>query len=361
MVHGGKTRSIRKVQKFFDGEIDSVQKYDLKNASSANSAVASKKYGVHRMDVKLKDGSTEELALKSKSQKTLVNGILLLTKKNPKLRLDLILNHKIFSYNDSHRREISVYKNIDDSLRKHLINYRGYYKNGLVKKYNIMFDYHNIKNEKLNVKTAKRILDTILEFHIRYYNDIESAKKMNLNIYTPNDYRRAKKCIFKLYDSRHEENVKLYGEKKDQEIVEYINDIDKIMKKTAWHRTFTHNDFSTRNIFYNKDKVLFYDFELACFQNPEHDLMEMFFYDLECFTDIEVKELINYYKDGLRHGGIEISDDDFAEMIKYNTFEFVVNRLSMTKTINDHVHLDFADVSIPNSVRLLKLVEKLYE
>lgn len=359
MASGGKPRSVRKVQRFFDTEIDSIKKYDLGAVSSANSAVASKKYGVHKMDVKLKDGSTHEFALKTKSQKTLVNGIMLLSKKSPKLRLELIKNHKIFSYNDSHRREISVYKNIDADLKKYILNYHGYYKNGLIKRYNLLFDYHNNPNEKLDLKTAKRIIDIILLFHVRYYNDINSAKKLDLNVYSPSDYRRAKKCIFGLYNSRHDENIKLYGEKKDKEINKYIENIDKIMKKNAWHRSFTHNDFSSRNIFYSKDEILFYDFELACFQNPEHDLVEMLFYDLENFTDKEVRELINYYKVGLKLAGIDISDKDYYELIKDNTFEFVVNRLSMTKTINEHVHLDFADASIPNSKRLLKIVENL--
>ena len=82
-------------------------------------------------------------------------------------------------------------------------------------------------------------------------------------------------------------------------------------------------------------------------------------YDLGSFTDKEVKELIEYYKRSLRQGGVKISDEDYYKLIVYNAFEFVVNRLSMTKTINERAELDFAKLSVPNSVRLLKILETI--
>ena len=82
-------------------------------------------------------------------------------------------------------------------------------------------------------------------------------------------------------------------------------------------------------------------------------------YDLGSFTDKEVKELVEYYKCGLKRGGVEISDEDYYKLLIYNAFEFVVNRLSMTKTINERAELDFAKLSVPNSIRLLKILETI--
>lgn len=182
---------------------------------------------------------------------------------------------------------------------------------------------------------------------------------MGLNIYTPADYKRTKNCIAELYNSRHTENLKLYGEKQDQAINHYINNIDRIMQTYKDHRTFTHNDFSTRNTFLAKNQVLFYDFELSCFQNPEHDLIEFLMYDLGSFTDQETKKLIDYYKKGLTKNNIVISNEEYKKLLICNAYEFIVNRLSMTKTINDTVELDFAKTSIPNSKRLLKILETI--
>lgn len=353
----GKNITPKTIQQFFDCRIDRIGQLNLDNLSSANGAVASKNSGIRKLKVFFADGSTRELALKTKSQQTLVNGIMLLTKKSPKLRLNLILNHKIFGYNNSHRREISIYENIDKSLADNITPYLGYYTTGLPRTYNLLLDYCKFKEEKLTVTAVMRILDKILDFHTLYYGDINKAQKMGLNIYSPQDYRRAKKCIYELYNSRHNENIKLYGEKKDKEINEYINNIDKIADKYLSHRTFTHNDFSTRNIFYDKRRVLFYDFELSCYQNPEHDLIEFLMYDLGNFTDDEVKKIIGYYKRGLKRGGIYPGDKEFNKLLNYSAYEFTVNRLSMTKTINDNVKLDFAKLSIPNSVRLFKILD----
>lgn len=355
MVSDATTNNI---QRFFDKKIDEIQRTTVGYFSSANGAVASKKSGLCKLNVRFVDGSVKELALKTKSQRTLVNGIMLLSKKSPRLRFNLIMNHKIFSYNDSHRREISVYRNMDEDLKKNVIKYRGHYLSAL-KTYNIIFDYHAPNKTKLTLKVAKQMIDAILAFHIRYYNDIEAARRLGLNIYSPQDYRRAKNCIYGLYDSRKEEGIKLYGEKKNDEINNYISNIDRIMEKYAHHRSFTHNDFSTRNTFYDENGVRLYDFELSCFQNPEHDLVEFLMYDIQSLTDSEVKELIRYYRQGLRRGGIEIDDKEFRELLICNAYEFVVNRLSMTRTINANVELDFAKVSVPNSVRVLKLLETI--
>lgn len=349
---------LKKIQPFFDKQISSVYRFPLGGLSSANEAVGSKNSGVCRLEIHFSDGEKQELALKSKSQRTLVNGIMLLSKKSPKLRMDLLLNHKIFSYNDSHRREIGIYKKIDESLTKNMACYKGSFIT-FPRTYNLLFSFYNESTEKLSLNLAKKILDEILEFHIFYYNDDNSARKLGLNIYTPNDYKNAKKCIYGLYNSRHKENIKLYGEKKDREISDFIDNIDKIIAKYSWHRSFTHNDFSTRNMFFDKGRFLFYDFELSCYQNPEHDLVEFLMYDLGSFTDKEVKELIEYYKRGLRQGGVEILDEDYYKLLVYNAFEFVVNRLSMTKTINERAELDFAKLSVPNSIRLLKILETI--
>ena len=82
-------------------------------------------------------------------------------------------------------------------------------------------------------------------------------------------------------------------------------------------------------------------------------------YDLSNFTDQETKKLIDYYKKGLTKNNIAISNEEYKKLLIYNAYEFIVNRLSMTKTINDTVTLDFAKTSIPNSKRLLRILETI--
>ena len=224
--------------------------------------------------------------------------------------------------------------------------------------HHIVLDYCDINNPSLNLSSAKRMLDAIFDFHSLYYGDISSAQKMQLNIYSGKDYQKSKKIISELYHSRHDDNIRRYGKKNDQKIGAFIDDIEETMDKYKDHRTFTHNDFSTRNCFIDDKQVKFFDYELSCYQNPEHDLIEFLMYDLDSFTNTEVKKLLDYYGKKIKsHSKMKVSDSEYQELLKINAYEFIINRLSLTRTINDYVPLDFAKTSIPNSTRLLNILE----
>ena len=349
----------KEIQKLFDDKIENIEINELKDISSISNQVALQKNGIYHLNIQFKDKNNKELIWKIKSNDIVKNGRLLLSKKSLKLKIGLLLNHKIFSYDNSCVREITVYNNIDETLKKYIRKYYGYYTDKKTKTLNLILKYENNDEYKVDYEKAKKIFDIIIRFHTFYYNKTDEAEKLKLNIYSENNYKKAKKCLKELYNKRHKENIKYYGEDRDTKINSFIDSIEEYVKKYSYHRTFTHNDFSTRNIFYNNNEILFYDFELACYQNPEHDLIEFLIYELENFNNNEITEIIKYYKDSLfKSINIQIDDDEYKKILIYNIYEFIINRLSLLRIVGETIKIDFIKKILINSNKLLDIIER---
>lgn len=348
----------KKIQKLLKDKIKAIEINELKNISSISNLVSLQKNGINQIRVKFIDGTNKDFVLKSKSKNVVKNGINLLSKTNLKLKIRLLFNHKILSYDNSCNREIAIYNNIDESLKKYLINYYGYYVDDSNNTINLLLKYYDNSIEEVSFNTLKRILDDIINFHSFYYDNPYKIKDLKLNVYEKKDYKKAKKCIKELYNSKYNENIKYYGEQRNKDINSFIDNIEQYMIRYSYHRTFTHNDFSTRNMFLNKAEVLFYDFELACYQNPEHDLIELLIYEMENLKDVEIIELIKYYRDKLLKSiEVSINDVEYKEILKFNIYEFIVNRLSLLRIVGDSINIDFIEKLLINSNRLLNIIE----
>lgn len=353
---------MKDLQKNFDKEIIDIKQEKINDISSISNQVAMKKIGIYCLNIFFKDGCDEKTILKIKSKNILKNGINLLSKSNLKLKIGLLLNHKIFSYDNSCKREIQIYENIDNLLKNNMIKYYGSFIDSRENTYNLIFKYYDFKKEKLTFGIAKKILENITNFHVFYYNRKDLIKKMKLNNYSKKDYKRAMKNIKMIFDFNNEENIQYFGEVRTKKILNFIKNIDKYVSKYSYHKSFTHNDFSTRNIFYSNEKILFYDFELACYQNPEHDLIEFLIYELENFNKNEILELISFYKDTLLNKiNVRIDKEEYKQILLFNTYEFIINRLSLLRLASKTIEINFIDKLLINSNKLLDILEENYE
>lgn len=349
---------MKGIQRLFDDEILSIKENEIEDALSINNLIAMKKIGIFSYNIRFKNGKQQDVILKKESKHLLINGINVVGSSNLKVRVGLLLDHKIFSYDDAGKREYEVYEKIDASLKKYMIYYYGKISDSNINISNLIFKRYHTKNEELNLNIVKNILDNIIEFHSLYYNKLDEVKSMKLNIYTKFDYKKSIGTLKEMFNSCHDDNIKYYGEKRNTKIIDFIYSIDREYEKYTYHRTFTHNDFSTRNIFYDASNILFYDFELACYQNPEHDLMEFLAYEINHFKDDEVIKIIRYYKDNLlKKLNINIDEEEYKSILLFNVYEFVVNRLSLLRLASKKLKIDFIERLLINTNRLIDIVE----
>ena len=108
--------------------------------------------------------------------------------------------------------------------------------------------------------------------------------------------------------------------------------------------------------------MLIYDWELACYQNPEHDLIEFLIFELHKFADDEVRELIAYYKNNLLSAlNINIQKADYERILEFNTLEYIVNKLSVYRLADVSLKLAFIKQMCKNAARMLLIIEEEFE
>lgn len=345
---GSDVMNKKEFDKVFSKDIEEIKESDIKIKNSISNSIALNKPDIKRYNILFKDKTRKDVVVKHKSNKIVSRGIKLLSCNDFKTRLDLIINHKILGFNKSCEREIFIYSNIDSKLKKYFINFYGY-----TKKHGdsyMVLDYIE-NNNKIN---HKKIIDALIEIHTFYYGKDYIVNTLKLNNYTPNDYKRCKRALMKMFKKL---DNNMFSKTRLSNIENFILNIDGYYNKYSYHKTLTHNDFSLRNIFVNNNTLYFYDWELATFQNPEHDLVEFLIYNLKNMADDEILETIDYYRDKLlKNLNIKISQKEYSEIVKFNIYEFLVNKLTLLRLANLKFKYKEINELIVNVDRILDLV-----
>ena len=346
------------IEKIFKQKVCNIQKNILDNdKDSITNKVSFGKPSIYKYNIQLKNGTKKSFVGKWKSKKIIINGIKLISGNDMKMAIMLAKNHKVFGFNQSHLREMIFYKNVDTPLNKYLIKTLGYYRNKITDTYFIAMNYVS-DSKKITAGDLTKIIDGITDFHKIYYNSPTAINKLCLNHYERKDYRRAKKVLSVMFDKLDDSNQKIFGLDKTFKIKIFIQNIENEYQKVLFHQTLTHNDFSPRNIFLKDEKICFYDWELACYQNPEHDLIELLVSVMHELNDSEIKMLIEYFKEVLlRKLDINIDDKQYFKIIKFNVLEYTVNRLTLLRMADKKLKLKFISQMTWNISRLMDILD----
>ncbi len=345
----------KELEHIFGRSISDIEEKELPKFDSISNGVALKNNdGIKRYKISFEDNTSRNVVLKHKNNKIIARGITLLSNDDPLITMGLLMNHKIFSYDNSYKREIGIYEKINPKFKKYMVNYLGYYKKR--HDYYIVMDYVDSHEDA----DYKKVLDPIIEIGAFYYNREEAAKEILLNNYTPEDYSKSKQVLRRMFEKLDNSD---FPPKRRRNILRFIDNIDVYNKRFAYHRTLSHNDFSMRNIFADEKRVYFYDWELAAFQNPEHDLVEYLIYSMKKYTDEQVIEIIRYFRDNLfKKIGITMDYEEYHSLLLFNIYEFLVNRLSMLRLAGNRIPLECLNGMTGNVNRLIDILgDERYE
>ncbi len=131
---------------------------------------------------------------------------------------------------------------------------------------------------------------------------------------------------------------------------------DQVALIDGYHKTLTHNDCTTRNLCMRKDDTpVFYDWELACYQNPQHDLVELLIF---CLGDDAPRsrylELAEVYRNALEQAtGQTLDRERFVAVLDANALELAMLRMNLYLLGHTLLDFDFIERIYANLDRLL--------
>jgi NADP-dependent 3-hydroxy-3-methylglutaryl-CoA reductase len=123
--------------------------------------------------------------------------------------------------------------------------------------------------------------------------------------------------------------------------------------------TLTHNDFNPRNICLRPTpsgaSLVVYDWELLCYQNPQHDLMEFLIFVLDgAPRDVYLGYARYYYERLVEKTGKETPWKEFCRILYLNALDLALNRFNLYLLAHNTLKLPFIGRVYKNLARFIE-------
>ena len=309
---------------------------------------------IYRYHLKFKSGLELSFIGKWKSRKVIMNGAKVICCGDIMLLTSQLIHRKVLGFNDSEFRENIFYKNIDANLRKYLVDLYWHIGDQGGTHFLAM---EEVKGSKPKTSDFSAIIDAITDFHAKYYGKKSCIEILHLNNYSEKDYGEASKTLLKMWRKFSVQNDVIFTTSEIETIENFVKNIGKeYAKLPKGHKTLTHNDFTTRNIIMRDGKVVILDWEMACWQNPEHDLIELLACDLGRMSNQEILDITKKFRKILAaKTGHKLTDQEFIQVIRFSLLEFAVNKMSVLRAFNLKAKLPFLSRIPKNVARLIRI------
>ncbi len=348
-----------KLEAMLGKPISGISELPFSCADSITGAVSLKDQSIRKYELAFEDGTHLTVVCKYKSSRIIINGIKLLNHKGSlQIFLQLLFHHSIYGFENSHIREARFYKHLPHKLRGNIIKTYGLYHDKSTDRHIVVMANQG-GNAPTNIADCFRIVDAITDFHGYYYNDIEKTKPFCLNEIDARSYKRSKKLISLLWESMAEENRAIYTPDELAALNAFASKLEYEYSSLPEHRTLCHNDLSARNIFCDGERVYIYDWELAAYRNPEHDIIDLLSSLADRLSDGQIFELLEYFRAELaKKTAVTLSDGDFQKLIRFNLMEFIITRATILRIANIKLKKAFILTLAKNTKRLMELLLK---
>ncbi|MFM6935328.1 MAG: phosphotransferase [Flavobacteriales bacterium] len=362
-ITAGMSRVSGKIDSFsfqHDSNLDNGILMDL------TSRVSKKVIGFIEVDLKLTDGSTLPVLMKSKALGTEVMDGLRFMASNLNVQLsDTLFEHREFlEYAHCEVKEIEVYSALSD-LKCSFIP--AFYGSTIDEKREIhLFFMERLDASKMTlfnsenhpdawtVEAKLKVINAIHSIH-RLFSSEEMKKRVSaVQIFDPLKgielYRQFTQLNGKDYEGRDLENEFQYMEA-------VLRDWNPSKKANF---TLVHTDFNPRNVALRSDgNPCFYDWELATLNIPQRDVFEFLAFTFEAdFSMEELRTILRQHYDMM----LEINDSSYSFSDYIDDFivsgdEFLLTRVNFYLAGSTLVHYPFIVRVLKNAVRMITSIK----
>ncbi len=200
----------------------------------------------------------------------------------------------IFNLENSNVREIAFYNKANARLRSYWPRIYGTRCDDSRQIYAILMEdlagcsHLNATNrpDEWQPNHIEAVLEALSEIHAIYWNQRSAVPpEIPLAVLDPVDYQTSLELLSELTTFNAQRYPDLIQPELAQILKEALKELPAILRAMLQHpMTLTHNDFNPRNICLRRQRhamqAVVYDWELAMFQNPQHDLVEFLVFTL---------------------------------------------------------------------------------
>jgi NADP-dependent 3-hydroxy-3-methylglutaryl-CoA reductase len=264
----------------------------------------------------------------------------------------------IFCIEKSHLRELKIYSNADRKLLNYCPKIYGTKVNHQREIYAVLMEdltgtdcydsidsLHSWKDEGIKI-----VLRDMGAMHAIYFDKYTGLKKMDVQRLEQHFVCSSSELLKELTrfnTMRYPELIPGRIREIYESFLENLeNNVDKML---SFPQTLTHNDFNPRNLCIRRSgkvpETVLYDWELAIFQNPQHDLIEFLVFVLgENSSRSEYLRYADFYLKNLEKAvGRSFSRKHFIEILDLNALFFALVRMNLYLLGHNILNLGFLE------------------
>ncbi len=337
-----------KVVSFEEGRISSDSSIITKTVKSR----AKKFHGLYKFDLKIetKSGITDLPAiLKLKTSDTEIIDVGIgLARLSGEDRLPGLFESQVnvFGFDGSHEREIAFYRLAGKDMLSYCPEIYGSYADASKNAYAVLMEdlsssthLDTVNRPSLwDAESIKAVLFDLAGMHSVYMERFEDIpEEINVNNYTEKNLVPASDLLSELtsYNARRFPELLTKPIEKIYQV--FLDNIPGILNEMeSFPMTLTHNDFNVRNICLRKpepkrSRLVLYDWEVPCWQNPQLDAVEFLVYCLPGnATRSSFSRYISQYMKNLEGFSERTFDKKIFEKVLYlNAIKLAVIRFNL--------------------------------
>jgi hydroxymethylglutaryl-CoA reductase (NADPH) len=265
----------------------------------------------------------------------------------------------IFGFDNSNQREIEFYR----QAKKEILCYAPkIYGTKIDKKRELFATLMEDLSDKSHIeslndfsvwddRSIKTVLHDLASMHSVYLGNFAAIpKEMMVNTLNKETLCGAHEFLSELTDYNARQFPDMVNESCKAIYIDFLDHLsERIDEMHAFPMTLTHNDFNYRNICLRdaaeEPRLVVYDWELACYQNPQHDLIEFLVFALGGKTSKETfDKYTEYYRSILeKKTGLSLSSSEFHRVLYLNAIELGLVRFNVYLLTHNIVKFNFME------------------
>ncbi len=345
------------------GRVRSISRLKLDTTNAVLSAMVTNHrrksvYGLHRYRLELEHGHLDVvLKIKPHSGELLDIGVQVARMTGHDSLAGLFEAHfGIFGLEDSHLREVELFQVLSSHLPEVAPLIYGTCSDPRRDLYAVLmedmsacrFFSGNSGKDRMTDRQLRNCLASLAKIHATFWQDGQRQFTLpeSVAVMEPGALAAARELLGSLTGFNAWRFPHLLSASLRKRMLAFLEHAEDLLAEMQQHGfTLTHNDCTPRNICLDGGRVIFYDWELACIQNPEHDLAELFAFALPPGSlGQRIPGLQQYYYDCLaRHLGKQILHRPAGRLLALNALCLALVRMNLYLMGHNVMPLDFME------------------